>query len=177
VIGVAVNLGIGAPRMFLLIYVIGVLLALLGALVAARQPGNAIGWLMVTFAAVFSQTEAAAAYGYAALGVHHGGWPLGSLAAWIGAWTWVPTLGFLSLIAVRFPDGRPRRFSRLVDVVYIAGTALFVAAVALLPAKLELSFSAVPSPRLDQSLPYFQDPVGSILQSTSSSWPRSLRPA
>jgi len=47
VIGAAVCVSLGVPRGFLLNYLNGVLLALLGALIAARQPRNSVGWLMI----------------------------------------------------------------------------------------------------------------------------------
>ena len=159
VLGGVVCLGLGAPRTFLLVYLIGILLALLGALVAAREPGNSIGWLMVGYAWLVSPMQTIAGYGYASLGVNHGAWALGSLAALIGAWIWVPSVGFLALIAVRFPDGRARRFGSFVDWLYVVGSALFVLAIILEPPAVVLDFSAMPSPRLDKMLPYFQDPI------------------
>jgi hypothetical protein len=143
----------------LLVYLIGILLALLGALVAAREPRNTIGWLMVAYAWLVSLMQTIAGYGYASLGVHHGAWPLGSLAALLGAWIWVPSVGFLALIAVRFPDGRARRFGSFVDRLYVVGSALFAVAIVLEPPTVALGFSAMPGPLLARMLPYFQDPI------------------
>jgi hypothetical protein len=159
IFGGAVCVRIGAPRTFLLVYLIGILLALLGALVVAREPRNTIGWLMVAYAWLVSPMQTIPAYGYASLGVHQGSWPLGSAAAWLGAWVWVPSIGFLALIAVRFPDGQGRRFGKVVDWIYVSGSALFALAIALEPPRVALGFSAMPSPRLDKMLPYFQDPI------------------
>ncbi|HEV2475871.1 MAG TPA: hypothetical protein VGX22_04985 [Candidatus Dormibacteraeota bacterium] len=159
VLGGIVCVGIDAPRSFLLVYLIGLLLALLGALVVAREPRNTIGWLMVAYAWLVSLMQTIPAYGYAAVGVHHGSWPLGSLAALIGTWIWVPSVGFLALIAVRFPDGQGRRFGRVVDWIYLSGSALFALAIAVEPPAVALQFSAFPSLLLDKMLPYFQDPI------------------
>jgi hypothetical protein len=159
VLGGVVCLGLGAPRTFLLVYAIGILLAILGALVAAREPRNSIGWLMVAYAWLVSLMQTIAGYGYASLGVNHGAWPAGSPAALLGAWIWVPSVGFLALIAVRFPNGRAGRFRSLVDWLYAVGSALFAVAIALEPPAVALGFSAMPSPRLDKMLPYFRDPI------------------
>lgn len=154
-----VCVGIDAPRIFLAVYVIGILLALLGALVAAREPRNSIGWLMVAYAWLVSLIQTVAAYGYAALVTNHGAWALGSLAALLGAWIWVPSVGFLALIAVRFPDGHARRFGSFVDWLYGVGTALFVLAISLEPPGVILQFSAMPGLLDAKTLPYFQDPI------------------
>lgn len=158
VVGAIVCIGVDAPRSFLLDYMNGVLLAVLGALIAVRQPRNSVGWLMIVFAWLASSFQAVSGYGYAALGVHHGDWPLGSVAAWMGAWLWIPVVGFIAPLAVRFPNGHRGRFGGLVDWVYLLGTALFAIPVALAPPSNELQFSALPSPRLDKMLPYFHDP-------------------
>jgi hypothetical protein len=130
---------------------------LLGALIAARQPRNSIGWLMIVFAWLASLFQVSAGYGYAALAVHHGAWLLGSFAAWIGAWIWTPAVGFLALIAVRFPDGQRGGFGRLVDGAYVLGTALFVIPIALAQPSNELTSSSLPGAELAQELPYFRD--------------------
>ena len=152
-------MGLGAPLTFLLVYLIGILLAVLGALVLAREPRNTIGWLMVAYAWLVSLMQTIAGYGYASLGVHHGAWPLGSPAALLGAWIWVPSVGFLALIAVRFPDGRARRFGNFVDRLYVVGSALFAIAIILEPPPIALEFSAMPGPLLAKTLSYFQDPI------------------
>jgi hypothetical protein len=158
VVAGVVCVGLGVPRTFLLDFLDGVLLALLGALVAARQPRNSIGWLMIVFGYLAGVFQVVAAYGFAALGLHHGEWPLGSAAAWIGAWIWTPAVGFIALIAVRFPDGRRGRFGRFVDGIYIVGTALFAIPIALAKPADELSDSSLPFNEWTQELPYFRDP-------------------
>ena len=160
VIGAGASVWLDAPLSFLLVYAIGVLLGLLGALVAAREPRNNIGWLMIGLAWLASIIQVASAYGYAALVIHHGGWPLGSLAAWLGGWIWVPTFGFLGLIAVRFPDGVARRFGRAVDWSYIAGTTLFAVAIALNTPATVLDFAPMPGDKVGAMLLFFRDPVG-----------------
>jgi signal transduction histidine kinase len=106
---------------------------LVGALVASRQPRNAIGWLflgitLTVLLAFFSDT-------YARYSFRASPTPLpGSvLAAWLSSWAWVafvgPTLTFLPLL---FPDGRPpsRRWRPFawtmgaIEVLAVAGFAL-----------------------------------------------------
>lgn len=158
-LGAAASIWLGAPASFLLVYGIGVLMALLGALVAARAPRNNIGWLMVSMAWLVSVIQVAGVYGYAALVLHHGVWPLGSLSAWLGGWIWVPSFGFLALIAVRFPDGVARRFGRAVDWSYIAGTTLFALAIALNTPATVLDFAPMPGDKAAAMVALFQDPV------------------
>ena len=45
-LGAGVVVALGAPASFLLVYLVGILMGLLGGLVAYREPGNSIGWLM-----------------------------------------------------------------------------------------------------------------------------------
>jgi hypothetical protein len=159
IVGAIVCLSLGVPRSFLLNYLDGVILALLGALIASRQPRNSVGWLMIAFAWMASLFQVVAGYGYAALAVNHGAWPLGSLLAWMGAWIWAPAIGVIAPIAVRFPDGRRGRFGGFVDRLYVAGTALFALAIAFAAPPVELSYSALPGERLASELPYFSDPI------------------
>jgi hypothetical protein len=114
---------------------------------------------MIAFAWVASLFEVIAGYGYLALGVEHGAWPLGSLAAWIGGWIWAPAVGVIAPIAVRFPDGRRGRFGAVVDGLYVVGTALFAIAIVFAPPSIELSYSAIPGALLVREMPYFHDPA------------------
>lgn len=45
-LGAGVVVALGAPASFLLVYLVGILMGLLGGLVAYREPRNSIGWLM-----------------------------------------------------------------------------------------------------------------------------------
>ncbi len=158
--GGAVSISLHAPNSFLLVYFIAILLGLLGALVATKEPRNSVGWLMIAYSWLASVVQIPAAYGYASLALHHGAWPLGSIAAWIGGWIWVPSMGFLAVIAVRFPDGRSARFGRPVDWMLIVGTILFAFPIALSPPAVVLEFAPIPGADVTATLPFFQDPVG-----------------
>ena len=159
VIAAGLSIWLDVPRSFLLVFAIGVLLGLLGGLVAARAPRNKIGWLMIAWAWIAGADQVVSAYGYAALGINHGTWPLGSLAAWLGAWIWVPSVGFIALISVRFPDGVARRFRRTVDWTFAAGTLLFAFAISVAPPAAELGFTPIPGEKLALMLPFFNDPI------------------
>jgi hypothetical protein len=80
--------------------------AVVGALVASRQPRNAVGWLFLA-APVFAMTGAfAEEYAYRAI-VAEPGAPGGMVAAWLYDWTWFPALGSIILLPLLFPDGKP----------------------------------------------------------------------
>ena len=139
-----VSVAFHAPTQFLVVYLVGVLMGLLGALVASREPHNSIGWLMCATSLVTSLIHLPAGYAYFALVIQHGAWPLGSAAAWLGAWSWVPSQVFLPLIAVRFPDGKVPARWRFVDWLAITGAALFSLVIALEPRDVLLDFTPVP---------------------------------
>jgi signal transduction histidine kinase len=97
---------------------IGVGLGLVGALIAYRRPRHPIGWLLLFIAVTQSFTEAASGYASYALILHPHSLPGGALAAWFGAWMWVPGVGVLvTLLLLLFPTGRlPSRRWRPVAV-------------------------------------------------------------
>jgi two-component system, NarL family, sensor kinase len=142
-----VVLAFRAPSTFLVTYLVGVVLGLIGALVASRDPRNSIGWLMCASSIAVSLTHLPAGYGYFALVLQHGAWPLGGVAIWLGAWGYVVILGlFLPIISVRFPDGKVLRRWRFVDWVAILGTVLFASGIALQPWNVLVDFLPIPAP-------------------------------
>jgi two-component system NarL family sensor kinase len=155
-----VALALGAPDSFLLVYLVGVLMGLLGALIASRQPRNSIGWLMGFTSLAASLVHLPAGYGYAALVDEQGAWPFGSAAVWLGAWGWIPVLGMLPLIAVRFPDGSVPPRWRAAEWLAVAGTALFALGIALEPADILVGFLPIPGAEVTLLSPHVQSPVG-----------------
>jgi MFS family permease len=164
--GGGVSLAFGAPASFLLVYLVGVLMGLLGALVASRHPGNSIGWLMCATSLAASLTHLPAGYGYAALVVHHGTWPLGSAAVWLGAWGWTVVLGLFVLICVRFPDGHLSPQWRSIDWLAIAGAALFAFGIALQPARTLVGFVPIPASKVAMLLPAVHNALAVPLPAT-----------
>lgn len=135
----------------------GVLTGVLGALVAAREARNSIGWLMCVASVSTALVTLPTDYAYAALVLQHGALPFGKPMLWFGSWASIPLFGLiLPLILGRFPDGRVRSRWRFAEWVAIAGTLAFGSSVALGSAPLPLA-----SPRLLTLLtPYAYNPIG-----------------
>jgi hypothetical protein len=110
--------------------VIGVPCGVVGVLVARRQPGNPIGWLLLVIpACLFLATDGA---DYALLAYHLGyHLPLGPLALVLDE-LWAPSLLLLFVVILLFPDGRlPARSWRWALRAYCALYAALVAALAV----------------------------------------------
>jgi len=110
--------------------VIGVPCAVVGVLVARRQPRNPIGWLLLVIAVcLFLSTDGP---DYAFLGYrlgHH--LPLGPVGLALGQ-LWVPSLLLLFVVILLFPEGRlSSRFWRWTLWVYCAIYAVLLAATAV----------------------------------------------
>ena len=108
-----------------------------GLLIARHQPGNPIGWMMVTFTLVYVLGGAASYYAVLYYGHGHRGFPLAALALLLGS-VQVPSFAMVPVVILLFPDGRVRgrrwwwavrAYAGLVAFV-LAGTVA-VAAVAL----------------------------------------------
>jgi len=80
--------------------------ATVGALVASRQPQNAIGWLFMGIAMLVALSVFGGEYANFVANEHDGWLPGGTLAAWFYVWTWFPVLGLIVLVPLLFPDGR-----------------------------------------------------------------------
>jgi MFS family permease len=93
--------------------------AAVGTLVAARRPGNPIGWMLL---AIFL-FAAAPTSGYAILDyrMHHGTLPLGWAAVVLGA-AWPMFLVLVTILLWVFPDGRlpPGRWRGMARVLIVA---------------------------------------------------------
>jgi hypothetical protein len=106
VVGVALSIAAGqASAPDLIFGPVLIALAVVGALVAARQPRNAIGWLFLGAAMMLAVSDLAD--GYALLALSDGSsMPIGVAAAWLSSWLWVPAFyGMPSLLLLLFPDG------------------------------------------------------------------------
>jgi hypothetical protein len=110
-----------------------------GALVASRRRGNAIGWLFCVVGVLFGLQSAAYGWGVYALLTRPGALPGAELAAWLSTWLFVPALFCIPVyLFLLFPDGRPvsRRWR---PVAWLAGAGLLATTLgnALSPGRLD----------------------------------------
>jgi hypothetical protein len=98
-----------------------------GAVVARRQPGNPIGWLLLglgVYAGVITDVGRYAVLDYH---FHHGSLPFGPAAALLETGLWTATFLALPLVILLFPDGRLPRGWRPVLWLYLADAGLVAA--------------------------------------------------
>ena len=166
----ALTAGLGLFSAHALTYLTFIAAGLLGAVVAYREPRNGVGWLMCAASLAATLLYLPLDYGYAALVIEHGSWPLGDAALWLGTWTWAPIIClFFPLLTVRFPDGiLPTRW-RTVDWLAVIGTATAAAGVALAPKDVQVNFLAVPQTQLPVIASSWRNPLGGSLSAGSSS--------
>jgi hypothetical protein len=108
---------------------VAVVYAAVGFVVARRQPGNPIGWILITFIVVFLLSGVAG--GYAALYYRfgHHGLPLAPVAVLLTP-LWAPALLLFPVVILLFPDGKvAARGWRWVLCAYVVAGALASAAV------------------------------------------------
>jgi MFS family permease len=78
-----------------------------GALIVAHRPGNAIGWLFSAIALLAFTGQLASEYATYAYATRPGSLPGATLAAWYGSWPWFLVLAMtLVFTPLLFPDGR-----------------------------------------------------------------------
>ncbi|HZV10821.1 MAG TPA: hypothetical protein VFF94_13745, partial [Novosphingobium sp.] len=110
--------------------VIGVPCAVVGVLVARRQPRNPIGWLFLVIAACLFLSTDGPDYAFLRYRVGHH-LPLGPVGLALGQ-LWFPSLVLLFVVILLFPDGRlPSRFWRWALWVYCAVYAVLLVATAV----------------------------------------------
>jgi DNA-binding SARP family transcriptional activator len=133
----AVNLGTAAPSGLrarpgdLPVTVALLTFALVGAVVASRRPGNAIGWLLIAEGLAWTVALFCQGYVTYALYTRPGSLPLPELAAMVVASVWVPAIMLIPVVLLLFPDGRPPS-ARWWPVVWVAagvGIVLWTASV------------------------------------------------
>jgi hypothetical protein len=76
-----------------------------GLVIARRQPGNPIGWMMVVFTLVYVLGGAANYYAVLFYRLGHHGLPLAALALLLSA-VQVPSFAMVPVVILLFPDGR-----------------------------------------------------------------------
>jgi hypothetical protein len=81
--------------------------SIVGAVITPRSwPPNPIGWILGTLGIVAGVRLFSAEYAVQSLVAAPGSLPGGELFAWITTWVWVPHIGLLVVMALRFPNGR-----------------------------------------------------------------------
>ena len=81
--------------------------ALVGALVASRQPRNPVGWFVLGHALCFSLGEFGRQYAIYGVLTNPGSLPFARAMIWPTYWVWYPGLILLvSLLPLYYPDGR-----------------------------------------------------------------------
>ena len=104
-----------------------VAVSLTGVVVARRQPGNPIGWILIglgVFATFYTDAGRYAVFDYH---FHRGDLPFGPAAVLVASGLWTFVFLLLPLVILLFPDGRlPRRW-RTVLWAYLAAAALVAA--------------------------------------------------
>src|SRR5215203_2006371 len=77
-----------------------------GAVASSRLPKSFVGWLFCTIGLLFGVIHFCGEYDMYTLVTSPGSLVGGEVAAWIDAWIWVPSTGFIVLLLLVFPDGR-----------------------------------------------------------------------
>jgi hypothetical protein len=114
------------PQLFLVV----IPFAVVGVVVARRQPRNPIGWILLTIVLALLGSGDAGLYAVLHYRLGHRGLPLAPLAVFLAAgWVWLVTL--LPLAVAFFPDGAlPSPRWRWVLRGYIALCTIFLATIA-----------------------------------------------
>lgn len=84
--------------------VTGLAFAAVGYLVARRQPGNPIGWILLAIALGLLLSCVGTTYSVLDFRLHHGTLPLGLLAVWLGL-LWAPAIVLVAMPVLLFPSG------------------------------------------------------------------------
>jgi hypothetical protein len=108
---------------------IAVVYAAVGFVVARRQPGNPIGWILIAFILLFLLSGVAGAYADLYYRFGHHGLPLAPVVVLLTP-LWAPALLLFPVVILLFPDGRlaARRWRWVLRAYLVAG-ALASAAV------------------------------------------------
>ena len=113
------------------------LFPIVGALIASRQPGTAVGWIFCALGLVTVIDDVSAQYAGYALFTAAGSVPGGEVMAWLQSWPWSIQFGLLAFLVLLFPNGKlPSRRWRPVAWVTAAASVLLAVGMALTPGPL-----------------------------------------
>jgi signal transduction histidine kinase len=116
--------------------VIAILYPAIGAVVAARQPRNAVGWLLIAIGLAEGASSLMATWATLALDVAPGAVPGGLVAAWFADWLWMPAYALAAtFLPLLFPDGRllSRRWRPVAGLAAAGLTIQLAAPLSVLP--------------------------------------------
>ncbi|HEU4356557.1 MAG TPA: sensor histidine kinase [Actinomycetota bacterium] len=126
----------------------------IGAIVASRDPRNALGWLMMWIGIAFVLAGLVDEYARYAYLTHPGGLPFRLAAAWLSNWEIVLVVAPIPLLLLLFPDGRPpTRAWRFLPPATVASAAAITLGSILNPGILDIDPGVkVPNPTAVPSL-------------------------
>jgi hypothetical protein len=106
-----------------------------GALVASRAPGNAVGWIMCWAGAGYGIASASLSYADTRVEAGTAFSNFGEVVVWVGGWAWIMGAGpAASLLLLLFPDGKlPSRRFRPIAWLAVAGILSIFASIAFVP--------------------------------------------
>jgi len=130
----------------------------IGALIAARQPRNPIGWLFLATGLVAQVGTFAEGYWRYALFVRPGALPAGELMLWVNVRPYSISWAILfMLLILLFPTGRPpSRPWWIVGWLIILGGLINQAALAFLPGPLDASVTITNPVGISDAAPFLQ---------------------
>lgn len=146
--GVALGLQVppsegGTPLTVVILGAGSVTYPIVGAFIAARQPRNAVAWIIIAAGVAMALVSATAGYARFSLSVSRATLPGTEIAAWVASWVFVPALGLAAaILLLLFPTGRPpnHRWRPVVWITVIATGATAIG-YALRPGPLALAVS------------------------------------
>jgi len=130
---------LGVPQIVAVLALAALVLAFstVGALIVARRPGNAIGWILCAAGLTIGATTLASGYAVFSL-AGPSRLPGTEWAAWFAYWIWVPGVGpAMTFGLLLFPDGRlPSRRWRVVGWLAVVALATLAFGSAFTPGPL-----------------------------------------
>ncbi len=136
----AVELDGGGSRLAEQLFTVSfVAFSTVGALIVSRRPGNAIGWAFLFAGLAWPMRDFCAGWAVYGLVAHPDSVPGSTLAAWLQAWTWVPSIALTpTFLFLLFPNGRllSRRW-RPVAVLAAVSAGMLIAGAAIVPGPID----------------------------------------
>ena len=110
---------------------------IVGALIASRRAGGALGWICIAVGLAVGLTALAQRYAMYAVVAEPGALPAGEYFAYVENWSWVVPIGLIGVFLVLlFPDGKlPSPRWRWLVYVASGGMATAIVALSLAPAE------------------------------------------